>query len=148
MRTALRDTILLICVVLISEASAQSPYKFLLKTQPSPYDSGVVIEIHQYRLEGKKLKFASELIDSMNHEILSRLTERSLNDSISHAQNVIILTQAKGMIEKDVTIKALNDNYMKLFTEATKPTPWYMDPWKVGPAAFVAGVIVNSLIRR
>jgi hypothetical protein len=105
-------------------------YQKILRGQPSPYDTGVVIRIDRYRSEGLKLKLYPVLVDSLNLEIGSLHKEIVLGDSVNRLlifQNHIL---AKSVDRKDSVNHILNQNFNTLYNQSTKP--WWKKPEGIG----------------
>lgn len=127
MNTASR--ILILLAVLISN-TVDAQYQKLLRGQPSPFDTGVVIRIDRYRAEGLKLKLYPVLVDSLNLEIGSLHKEIILGDSVNRLlifQNHVL---AKSVDRKDSVNHILNKNFNTLYNQTEKP--WWKKPEGIG----------------
>lgn len=124
----LKKIIVLLLLIVPIFSRGQSPYKFLLKGDKSPYDSGVVIHLSTYRIETKKLKAGDILVDSLLKENQSLSNEIVISSEVRTNDKFIIETQSQALTGKDSTIIKLSTNYNELHKVATAPTPFFQRP--------------------
>lgn len=139
--------VLTILSFLIAPTSS-GQYQLLTRGQSSAFDSAVAIRIDRYRLEGIKLKLADTLIHKLTFESLSRERERWIQDSTIRAQALVIHAITANLIGKDSTISEVNRNYNLLYRKSIEAIPrkWFEDPWKVAPAAFCLGIVIETIL--
>lgn len=128
-------------IALISEAQGQ--YTFILKNERSPYDSGVVVRIDRYRLETKKIKLGSRLIDSLTFEIKSLTREVYKSDSlisITDFENRILKKDKEDSKKTTERLSAILDKSLEApkWYEKVLKSPWF---W------FGAGVVTTVTIK-
>lgn len=131
-------------IVLIFNLSAQAQYQKLLRGQPSPFDTGVVVRIDRYRVEGMKLKMADKLVDSLTSEIKGLHREIIFGDSASRLitlQNTILTKQ---VVRKDSTIDVVRKDFNDLYKTTSKK--WYEKPEGIGIAAIIILELTRILI--
>ena len=116
--------------VLTSEAQ----YKKLTHGQLFPYDTGVAIQINQYRIEGLYIKSSRSALDSLNKEAITltreidslnaQLNVKSLLYNNQVKQNKTILTSYNKLSQDVNTLSGLFDDL------ANKKDPWYSIAFK------------------
>ncbi len=145
MRNSGNYIIVLALVCLTIEACSQDPYSFLRKGVPSPYDSGVVIEIKTYRQIRKKITIGDSLIRTLEIEN-KKLTY--ISQAKDTALAVLVSTighQAKTIVADRNFKEQLNNNYNELYKEATRPKPWYERAGVIFLGGVISGIIIKSL---
>lgn len=136
---------LLTSICLSTKLCAQSPYTFVLKNIVCPYDSGVVVEIKEYR----KIRFAHTIADSLIaslhieiNESLHMIIEQDKNNSVLLN---LVAAHAKTITEKNETIAQLRKTFDDLATEAKRPKKWYQtNAFKIS-VGVVAGIAITKL---
>lgn len=136
---------LFLILLSLMSAQAQSPYTMLLKSEKSPYDTAVAIEIKTYRIETTKLRFADIVIDSLSSENVSLRKEIDAADTVMKWQAVTITTQDDLIQKSETRWTDLNSNYQQIFKliqEKDEPEKWYKNKYLWIGAAFVSGVLI------
>lgn len=117
---------------LLIALSSEAQYTLLLKGQPSPYDSGVVIQIKTYRIETRHLKTADDYIKSLNQTI------DSLNATIGVKMDINKSLQFE-VKEINKNLKLSHDNFSQLgkkfddlYVVATKPKKGWLKNVAIG----------------
>lgn len=121
MRSSKNLLILFASICLIISAQAQSPYKFLLKGDRSPYDSGVVIELREYRQIRAKVTLADSLIAALRAEAIQSMAIIQKQEESIVLQTSIIDRQSQALTAKDTTIQNLSRAFDELHKETTRP---------------------------
>jgi hypothetical protein len=140
---------LLICLAIDTTAQdttpVRGPYAFLRKGAPSPYDSGVVIEIHTYRQIRRKVTLADSLIEGLNIERI-QFAEISLKKDSTITSLTAITERQAATIQHDQAVKdELNKNYNALFIIANKKRKWYERPGVIFGGGLLAGILITKI---
>lgn len=113
-------------LTMASICSAQSiKYVKATRGQAVPFDTAVIVEIGQYRVETKKLRAADALIRGYDSEILGVYRELALSDSLRSADAALIDSKDRQLAIKDQTISQLNQQFNALL-QLKQPRPnWF-----------------------
>ncbi len=121
--------------------SSSAQPKLILKNQLSPYDSGVVIDLPQYRVIRHKITTADVYIESLKKQVDSLNRQMFIMDDLFAKLNTLDSAQESRQQRNETAFKDLNRSFDKLLTEATKPKKWYEKPW-----VYVAGGVLTGWI--
>lgn len=112
----------------------------------NPYDTGVIIRIDRYRLEGRKMKAADTLIDSLVSEIKSLYIELSKGDSI----NLILKSENKMLSQHNAqqheTIQKIAGVFDK--TEKVEPDKFFKKVFRSPWFFFAAGMGTAMVLKK
>lgn len=128
----------------ISKAQAPPKYIKVLRGQVSPFDTAVLVEINQYRLETKKLRAADALLKGYDNEIAHLYRAAADCDSLRAATTALIASKDRQIASKELTIQQLNDQFDALLKlQAPRPNWFTRNKFWIGIAA---GAAVSAYI--
>lgn len=116
-----------IAFTLICQTS-EAQFQLILKGKPSPYDSGVVIELPHYRVIRYKLSTADTYITALKKQVDSLQAEVKIWDELNLKFQALDSAQELSRQRNEQSFKELNKSFDKLLSEATKPKKWYEKP--------------------
>lgn len=137
---------LILCAVLLAIAlTSDAQYRKLTRGEKMPYDTGVAIEISQYRIEGLYIKKSRILIDSLNVEAKALTLEvDSLYSELAIQDKLYKNQQAQTAV--------LTDSYVNLSGDVNKLSGLFdqladskKKPWIVRALVCGGKIIVISL---
>lgn len=109
--------------------SSEAQFSFVKAGEPSPYDSGVVIDLPYYRAIRNKVNFADKFIQSLKKENDSLRAELNLYYVLSNKFDNLQSAQEESNVENKKAFAQLNKSFDKLLAEANKPDKWYQRKW-------------------
>jgi len=128
-----------VILLLATALNSKAQYKFLLRGEPSPFDSAVAVRLDRYRVEGLKLSMGQDLIDSLVAEIYSIQFEGKLADSIHTLDVVTIAVLNKAVQRKDSVNTVYYNNFVKLAGMPPPSKPFFKQPttWIIAASVFL-----------
>lgn len=125
-------TVFLLLSALISEAQpTEIYYRLMLKGQPSPFDSAVVIRIDRYRQETYQEKVMRNLIAGFHQEVDSLRAQIFIKNETLETIQIQNMALRENLDSVKVTVNRLSGKFDDLFKKAdNKPSdPWWETWW-------------------
>lgn len=132
-----------ITIACLYPAQIFSQYLKAVRGTAVPFDTAVIIEIGQYRLETKKLRLANLLVNSYGDESAGLYRQAIICDSLHMLDSAMIASFRRLVDSKDYIIAAQRDNMQMLLKLSVPHETWWSKNklW----ISFIAGGAVSYI---
>jgi len=142
-----KNFIILFALICLTFEGFSQKYSKLFKGDRSPYDTGVIIELSEYRKIRIKVNYADSIIRSLNREISNSYSIIKQRDSIQLIMLKLIESKENQVARQSQLIESINKDFDALYNASNRKKKFFQKQSYMLGSGFMLGIITSILIK-